>query len=184
MRSRFFLTGLTLLLASFAGGCSSLSFIPADAMATLANPSHVEAYRTGTIDDHPGYGGKMDGFAVFQTGDVTPDLTRTLAAIVADPSTYIDATRPDDFVPLAGYRFYRRLDEGGGQVSIDVLVSFDCDEILLVAHDKRQKENFRRLIESDPGRGKLLEITRNTFSSDVSIQALPEVRAPSTEEAQ
>src|ERR1700733_11376583 len=107
-----------ILLASAAGGCASLSFLPADAIATLKQPNHVDAFRTGTLIDHPGYGGKMDGFAVFQTGEMQPDLSRQLADAIADPSTYRDTTRYNEFTPTTGYRFYYRA--RGGQISLDV----------------------------------------------------------------
>jgi hypothetical protein len=174
MATMRFQTMLLLAAMALASGCQSLSFLPSDAMVSLSDPSHVEAYRTGTLDAHPGYGGKMDGFAIYQTGDMTPDLVQQLAAVINDPASFIDSTRPDDFVPTVGYRFYHRV--APGQVSLDVLVDFDRDEVLLVAHDIRQKETFRRLIESDPGRQRLLEIARQVFPLDGFIQSLPMVR--------
>jgi hypothetical protein len=155
---------LFIALATCCSGCANLSFLPADAMASLSDSSHVEAYRTGTLDAHPGYGGKLDGFAIFQTGDLTPDLVQQLSAVIDDPASFIDSTRTDDFVPTVGYRFYHRVP--AGQVSLDVLVDFDRDEVLLVAHDIRQKETFRRLIESDPCRARLLEIARQVFPKE------------------
>src|SRR5580700_11226986 len=48
-----------LLSAAFWGtGCANPGFIPPDALTTLRSPSHVETYPTGTLDNHPGYGGK------------------------------------------------------------------------------------------------------------------------------
>jgi hypothetical protein len=165
---------LMLLLAATAGGCASLSFLPADAMATLQNPNHVDAFRTGGFVDHPGYGGKIDGFAIFQTGHVPPSLSSQLGDLIANPATYLDKTRPDDFEPSAGYRFYRRV--GGGLVSLDVLVGFDAGEVLLVQHDGKQRENFRRMLVFDPGREQLLDLTRQAFPDDDFIQSLSLIR--------
>jgi len=166
-----------LLCTLAGGGCANLSFLPAEAAATLAHPTHVEAYRTGKLDDHPGYGGKMDGFAVINTGDASPELAHNLGSLFSDPATYLDDVRPNDFVPSVGYRFYRRLnDSGGAQVCIDVLIAFDCDEVLLVARDSKLKETFRRMMESDPAREKLLEASRQAFEFDQLIQSLSEVR--------
>jgi hypothetical protein len=173
------LLGLMLLLG--AGGCAGLSFIPADAATTLANPTHVEAYRTGKLEDHPGYGGKMDGFAVIRTGEAPPDLAHDLAQAVADPTIYRDKTRDLDFVPTVGYRFYRQLDGGRGQESLDVLVGFDSDEVLLVARDNKLRENFRRMLEVDPGRERLLDLSRQAFPFDELVQSLSAVRTPATQ---
>jgi hypothetical protein len=172
---------LLLLLLLAAPGCSTLNFLPSDAAATLANPSHVEAYRTGTIDDHPGFGGKMDGFAVFGTGQTSPDSAKSLAATVSDPATYRDATRNEDFTPTLGYRFYRRLPSGRGQLSVDVLINFDSDEVLLIARDAGLHEVFRRRLEFDPARLRLLEISRDSFPFDQLVQSLSEVRTPSAQ---
>jgi hypothetical protein len=171
--------GLMALLA--AGGCAGLGFMPAEAVTTLKNPTHVEAYRTGKLDDHPGYGGKMDGFAVIRTGEASEDVARDLAEAIQDPTLYRDATRDQDFVPTVGYRFYRKLSGGRGQMSLDILVGFDCDEILLVAHDNKLRENFRRLLEVDPGRERLLDLTRQAFPFDELVQSLSPVRTPATE---
>ncbi|HUB26165.1 MAG TPA: hypothetical protein VL992_12110 [Tepidisphaeraceae bacterium] len=162
---------LVLLLAAGASGCASLGFLPADAMATLKQPNHVDAFRTGDFIDHPGYGGKLDGFAVFQTGHLPPPLSRQLADLIANPATYIDKTRADEFAPSAGYRFYRR--QNGGLVTLDVLVGFDSGQIMLVQHDGKQREIFRRLLVFDPAREQILDITRQAFPDDDFIQTLP-----------
>jgi hypothetical protein len=163
------------------GGCANLSFLPAETAATLANPSHVEAYRTGTLDAHPGYGGKMDGFAVIGAGQVSADLAKQIGQLAIDPATYRDATRRGEFVPVVGYRFYRHLSDGRGQMSVDMLISFDSDEVLLVARDGKLRENFRRLLESDPARQSLLDLTRQVFPLDVPVQSIPDVGEPNSD---
>ena len=170
--------GLLLLLSS---GCSTLNYLPAASVATLNNPTHVEAYRIGSLDDHPGYGGKMDGYAVFDTGHTPEDAAKDLAAAIADPATYHDAVRPADFTPVIGYRFYRQLPSGRGQASLDVLIDLDSDELMLVAHDQRLREVFRRLMESDPARQRLLNISRQSFPFDQLIQSTSDFRLPSTQ---
>jgi hypothetical protein len=169
-----------LLLLSLSG-CSSLGFLPAASVATLNHPTHVEAYRIGSLADHPGYGGKMDGYAVFDTGHAPPDAAKDLASAIADPNTYRDAVRPDDFTPVIGYRFYRLLPYGRGQASLDVLIDLDSDELMLVAHDGRLREVYRRLMESDPARQRLLQISRQTFPFDELIQSTSDYRLPSTQ---
>jgi len=173
---------LPLLLASLcsAGGCADLGFLPVAATTTLDKPTHVEAYRTGKLDDHPGYGGKLDGFAVFNTGAIPPDVAQTLAATIADPTSYHDAVRRDEFVPSVGYRFYRRVG-GPGQYSVDVLIDFDSDEVLLVQRDPKLRENFRRVLETDHTRQRLLEISRQAFPFDLTVQSMTEYRAPATQ---
>lgn len=172
-----------LFAALVSGGCSAgnLSFLPADAAAALAKPTHVEAYRVGKLDDHPGYGGKVDGFAAVRTGHVDAATAGRVSEAATDPEGYRDATRPCEFVPSIAYRFYRRLDAGRGQDSVDVLVSFDCDEVMFVSRDPRQHEVFRRLIAADPGRGRWISLARDTFPLDLDLQSLPERRPPITE---
>jgi hypothetical protein len=165
-----------MLLLVACGGCVSPTFIPARATAALTTPTSVEAYRVGSLDAHPGYGGKMDGFAVIGDGQMTDDLAKQLAALVLDPSSYRDETRSDEFVPLVGYRFYRLTDDRSGHTSVDVLVSFDADEVLVVARDKLFHENFRRLLESDPSREEWLGLTRQIFPLDVPVQSVPDIR--------
>jgi hypothetical protein len=168
------------LLAAALGcaGCANPGFIPADALTTLKNPSHVEVYRTGTLDDHPGYGGKLDGFAVFGTGHVSHQAAADLAAAVTDPSTFDDADAIDDFVPTVGYRFYRHRGQGLGQMSVDVLLGFDGDQMLVVARDEKLREFFRRMFSIVPGRARLLDLVRRAFPHDSVVQSLPAARAP------
>jgi hypothetical protein len=156
--------------------------MPAQAMMTLKSPTHVEAYRTGKLEDHPGYGGKMDGFGVIRTGHLDDDSIAALSQTIADPDSYFDAARPDEFVPDIGYRFYRHLDHGRGQMSLDVLLDFDLDEVLLVARDNKLHEVFRRILETDRSREKLLEITRQAFPFDELVQSLSEIRPTTTQE--
>jgi hypothetical protein len=169
----------TLLALTSAGGCATLSFLPAEATQTLVHPTHVEAYRTGTLAAHPGYGGKLDGFAVFNTGQAPPELAAQLADAIADPASYRDEVSAEEFVPDVGYRFYRLLDGGRGQWSLDVLISFDEDQVLLVGRDNKLHENFRRLIESTPGRGRFLQLSRQAFPFDDFVQSIQSV--PATE---
>jgi hypothetical protein len=161
---------LSLIAASLAGGCANVPFIPAQATATLQHPSHVEAFRTGTLDDHPGFGGKMDGYAVFNTGWASDDVIAQLGAIIVDAATYTDDAGPADFVPTVGYRFYRR--SGGGLYSVDVLIGFDHDQILLVARDEKLREDFRRMFESAPARAWLVRLTQQAFPDDRTVQSL------------
>jgi hypothetical protein len=165
------------LLIWVSGGCSGVGFMPAEAALTLGRPTHVEAYRMGTLEDHPGYGGKMEGYAVIRTGSAPPELAGELAEAVQDPTIYRDEAGPQDFVPTVGYRFYRRLDRGRGQMTIDVLISFDSDQILMVARDNALREDFRRMIVSQPGRSRLLDLTRQAFPFDEVVQAIPELQA-------
>lgn len=167
---------MIVLAALAGGGCAGPTFLPAGATAALANPTSVEAYRTAKMEDHPGYGGKLDGFAVIGDGQVSDDLAKQLATLALDPASYRDETRTDDFVPLVGYRFYRRTDDGRGHTSVDVLVSFDADEVLFVARDSQFHENFRRLLESDPSRAQWLDLTRQIFPLDVPVQSVPDIR--------
>lgn len=171
MRQALFIL-FSIIGLSYAAGCAEVPFIPTEAVATLQHPTHVEAYRTGTLDDHPGYGGKLDGYAVFGTGSASGQVAADLTALVTNPATYHDEAGPPDFVPTVGFRFYRRLDGGGGQMSVDVLVGFDHDQILLVARDGKLREIFRRMMESDPGRPRLLELSRQAFPFDDTVQSL------------
>jgi len=164
-----------------AAGCAGVGFMPADAAATLAHPTHVEAYRTGEMSDHPGYGGKMEGYGVIGTGFVSPEVAEQLAAVVADPASYRDAPGSNEFEPDIGYRFYRQLDGGRGQMSLDVLIGFDSDQVLLVARNARLREDFRRMLVSEPARSRLLELTREAFPLDEAVQSIPEFAAPATE---
>jgi hypothetical protein len=159
-----------LIGVSCTGGCAQVPFLPAEAALTLQHPTHVEAYRTGTLDDHPGYGGKMDGFAVFGTGAVTDDVATEVAAAIADPTTYYDNAGPEDFVPTLGFRFYRKV--GGGQTSVDVLIGFDHDQVMVVARDNKQREDFRRLMDSTPGRARLVKVSQEAFEVDLEVQSL------------
>ena len=163
---------LALTCAGCATGNSALAFLPADAENTLGNFDHVEAYRIGSLDDHPGYGGKLDGYAVFQTGTLTPQLSRDLASAVVDTSTYLDSSRTGNFNPAVGYRFCRSVN-GHAEVNLDALIDFDESQVLLVQHDGRRSEIFRRLLECDPGRAKLLDLTRQAFPGDMKIQTMP-----------
>jgi ABC-type amino acid transport substrate-binding protein len=163
---------LALLGALCAGGCAAVPFIPAQAAATLEHPTHVEAFRTGTLDDHPGFGGKMDGYAVFETGWISDEDAAELAAVVLDPATYRDDAGPADFVPTAGFRFYRQLGGGRGQTCVDVLIGFDHDQILLVARDEKLREDFRRMLDSAPGRESLVRLSQDALEFDQTIQSL------------
>jgi hypothetical protein len=154
-----------------------VGFLPAEAVATLKKPTHVEAYRMGTLEDHPGYGGKMEGYAVIRTGSASEDVAGQLAEAVQDSSTYRDEAGPDDFVPTVGYRFYRHLTNGRGQASMDVLVSFDSNQILMVVRDGTLRENFRRMIIAEPGRSHLLELAKEVFPFDTVVQTIPEFPA-------
>jgi hypothetical protein len=158
-----------------------VGFIPGDVAKTLAHPTHVEAYRTGEIADHPGFGGKMEGYAVFDTGMASDETARDLAAAFADPATYLDASGPSNFEPTVGYRFYRQLDGGRGQWSVDVLIGFDTDQVLMVGRDNKQREDFRRMLVSVPGRTRLLELSREAFPLDTAVQEIQDFRAPDTQ---
>jgi hypothetical protein len=175
------------ILLPLCTGCSTVSFLPAQVGATLHAPNHVEAYRVGTLDTHPGYGGKMDGFAVFSTGHASPGVAASLASAVADSRTYGDAVQSSDFVPDVGFRFYRRLPDGPGQLCVDVLISFASDEVLLVARNEKLREDFRRLFTCEPGRKELVDLTREAFEFEDWAQALsefePESRGSSDSEA-
>jgi hypothetical protein len=164
---------ILILLLLTAGGCQSLSFLPAGAGATLANPTHVEAYSLGTIDAHPGLGGKMDGFAVIGTQKIDDQSAKEIAAIAADPASYRDRMPGADFVPIVGYRFYRRLDSGRGQVSVDVLLDFQADLVMIVTRDNRVREYFRRIVNSAPSRQRLLDLTQQVFPMNTDVQSIP-----------
>jgi hypothetical protein len=125
------------------------------------------------LDDHPGYGGKLDGFAVIRTGHISPDTAADLASAVTDPATYGSADAVDDFVPTVGYRFYRHLDGGIGQMTVDVLIGFGGDQLLLVARDNRLREYFRRMFYIGPGRARLVELSRLVFTFDPVVRSLP-----------
>ncbi len=171
------------ILAWMGGGCAGVGFLPSEAVATLQKPTHVEAYCMGTIEDHPGFGGKMEGYAVIRTGHASDELAGQIAAAVQDAATYRDEAGPPEFVPTVGYRFYRHLTGGHGQATMDVLVGFDSDQILMVVRDGTLRENFRRMIIAEPGRARLLELARQAFPFEDMVQTVPEIRAttqPST----
>jgi len=162
---------LILLLLS-AGGCQSIGFLPAGASDTLASPSHVEAYTLGKIEDHPGLGGKMDGFAVTGTQKIEDISAQQLAVVVADTSSFSDKMPNADFSPIVGYRFYRQLEHGKGQVSVDVLLDFQNDLLMLVTRDNRVREYFRRILDSSPSRERLLDLTQQIFPMNTDIQSI------------
>ena len=169
------------ILAWMGGGCAGVGFLPSEAVATLDKPTHVEVYRMGTLEEHPGYGGKMEGYAVIRTGKATDELAGQVAAAVQDPAVYSDKAGPEDFVPTVGYRFYRHLSGGHGQATMDVLVGFDSDQILMVVRDSSLRENFRRMIIVEPGRTRLLELARQALPFDEVVQSIPDYPAPTTQ---
>lgn len=123
----------------------------------------------------------MEGYGVIRTGFVSAELAEQLAAVVADPSSYRDSAGTNEFEPDIGYRFYRQLDGGRGQMSLDVLISFDSDQVLLVARNNKLREDFRRMLVSEPARSRLLELTREAFPLDEQVQSIPEFAEPATQ---
>jgi len=168
---------LIVATALLFAGCQSPAVVyPSEASAILNGYTRGEAFRLGSLYDHPGAGDKVDGFAALESTQVSGDIAQRVAAIALDPNNFQDQTRREEFLPTIAWRLYRLLPAGQGQDAVDVLVSFDCDEVLIVSRDSRLHEFFRRLVTSDAARMKLLELARDTFPADSDLSKIPDAR--------
>jgi len=163
---------LASMVAANAGWISPGFNYPDEATDILKNVTHVEAYRVGLLKDHPGFGGKVDGFAAMETAHITPAVARRATAIALDPANFSQLMEAGKFQPTIAWRFYRLFPGGMGQDAVDMLVDFNSNEVLIVSRDVHLHEYFRTMAGCQPSRQKLLKLACDTFPNDADLAKL------------
>ncbi|HTW95327.1 MAG TPA: hypothetical protein VMD30_11065 [Tepidisphaeraceae bacterium] len=165
--------------------CNSPAFnYPPEASDILANVTRVEAYRVGSLNDHPGFGGKVDGFAALETAHITPGIAHRAAVIALDPASFCPLTQAGDFKPTIAWRFYRLLPDGQGQDAVDMLVDFNSNEVMVVSRDGHLHEYFRTMAGCRPSRQRLIKLARDTFPNDDDLANLATSGPATTQSSQ
>ena len=166
------------VLVSATGGCvPSLSpaqvqdpvvaatTLPSRNLTALTTPDHVEAYAVGTTKAHPGFGGKLAGFGVYNSATLSPDDAREFGAAAGRLLKTAPVVSQTGFSPVFGCRFYVKSEDGQGQESADVLVDDGAQTMLVVMRDPVKKEIGRRLLDSSSLHLTLSQIARRGLMS-------------------
>ena len=105
----------------------------------------------------------LHGYPILSGPSPINDASRaTLSNVLNDPNTYLwNVDKACEFLPGVALRFT------GGNVNVDVLICFSCDELEIYTNGKQVgHEDF------DPRRHDLLRVIKKLFPDDEVIQGL------------
>jgi hypothetical protein len=157
-------------------------FLGPRAAAILARASRVEIFRVQ--DKRAGEGDKsVGGYVIAAAGTEQADLSaRRLADLLLDEKSYrFDHSTVGGFVPLVGLRLW------DGERSVDVLVSFATDEVVVFSRNPDDGSVRSAQADAAPARGALVALAKQALPDDRAVRALQSsavsdssTRSPST----
>ena len=145
---------------ALVGGEAAALLIADLSKAKTCDACRIDGFAREAKDDDPT---TLHGYPILSSPSPINDVSRaTLSNLLSDPHTYLwDVAKACEFVPGVALRFTR------GNVNVDVLVCFSCDELDFYMNGKLVgHEDF------DPRRSDLLRVVKKLFPEDEAIQAL------------
>jgi hypothetical protein len=133
----------------------------------LARANRVEVFRVR--DKRAGEDQKsVGGYIIAGTGaEIGGPASRRLADLLLDEKSYrFDDSTVGGFTPLVGLRLW------DGERSVDVLLSFATDEV--VVFSRNPDDASMRSAQADvlPARGVLVEVVKQSLPDDKAVQAI------------
>jgi hypothetical protein len=112
--------------------------------------------------------GEVGGFPILSAGK-TQDarFAARIASVLRDKGSY-EFDRPKGCLirPGVAFRLWK------GKESVEVVLCFECDILVVIARDEDGKEAHRASKDFDPGRPALMKLAKDAFPDDREIQSL------------
>jgi uncharacterized protein (TIGR03067 family) len=144
-------------------------------VAILQGATRVEVFRLNP-NDHVAPGkddGKVKRFGGYAIIATAPELgeksTRKVTALIFDRDNFaLYRVNADDCDPEVGLRFWK------GKESADVILSYQWNQLRVIAPDPKAQRIEFPMADFDPGRKAFVKLARELFPKDKEIQGLNE----------
>lgn len=128
---------------------------------TLAGATRVEPFRvtpTRAEEGEPHVG----GYRITEAGkEQDESFARRLAAVLLDEKTYdFGKNKPGGFKPVVGLRVWK------GDESVEVLLSFDTNELVVLSHNPKDRSIRSAQEDFDAAHGALIRLVKGALPPD------------------
>ncbi len=137
-------------------------------LAILDNAKTVTAFRLAPINASERASEQMDGYPISDIAPEQPDdFAAKVLTLLYDDKTYdFDIAKACDPTPGVGLRITSP--EG----IVDILLCFDCNQLLLFTTDGKHKDVEHKIQNFDHARPAFIELAKKAFPNDKAIAAL------------